>query len=131
MKRPNKVFFHIVYRINHTFTNMSRHSSVVVYSLGGGEGGTNVPIHQFDLDISFSNSANSYYSKNDKGLMYFYVSSVREFCPACKMNCFEFHEMHLTSPLFFVLCLYLHPDANIGVHSSTIIPSSMLFISPD
>ena len=41
---------------------MAYHSNAIVYSLGGGKGGTNVAIDQFDLEIFFSNSADLYVS---------------------------------------------------------------------
>mmetsp|Transcript_48016 Transcript_48016/g.56097 ORF Transcript_48016/g.56097 Transcript_48016/m.56097 type:complete len:149 (-) Transcript_48016:161-607(-) len=47
------------------------------------------------------------------------------------MNCFEVPEMYLASPLFFAFRSYLDPDANVGVDSSTILPSRVLFVSPD
>jgi len=63
-----------------------------------------------------------YFSENDEDLMYFYVATEQKSCPAFEMNCFEVLEMYLPSSLFFAFRSYLHPDANVGVDSSTTLP---------
>jgi len=60
-----------------------------------------------------------------------YLGTVRKSCPAFEINCFEVPEIYLASPLFFAFRSYLHLDANVGVDSSTILPSRVLFVSLD